>query len=121
MAAPEEYLFNTALKWNPNGDLSRRDQQAAHALVMAADRIPFTLPPTQPMTYIALIADATGRWAHVYGNANSWANFVDQLEDIGCEVVENQTDVWEGDLESIQEDCIHIQDLIRETDFVSYV
>jgi hypothetical protein len=120
MAAPEEYLFNTALKWNPNGDLSTRDQQAAHALVMVADRRPFTLTPTQPMTYVALIADATGRWAHVYGNANSWANFVDQLEDIGCNVIENETEDYEGVMESIQEDCIPIQDLIRETDFVSF-
>lgn len=121
MAAPEEYLFQTALKWRPNGELSARDLQAVHALVMAADRRPFTLPQTQPMTYIALVADATGRYAHVYGNANSWHQFIDQLEEIGCEVIENHTDDYD-DLtpdELKEYDVIPIQNLIKDTDFVA--
>jgi len=120
MAAPEEYLFNTALKWNPNGDLSTRDQQAARALVMAADRRPFTLSPTQPMTYVALVADATGRYAHVYGNTNSWDQFLDQLEDVGCEVVEDQTSDYET-LAEIEEHCVTIQELTgKESNFVAF-
>lgn len=120
MAAPSEYFFNTSLKWEPNGELSDRDLRAVTALVMAADQIPFHLPETQPMTYVALCADATGRYVHVYGNHNSWDNFVDQLEDAGCEVVENQTQDWDGDLDSIKEDCVSLQDLLEHTDFVPF-
>ena len=76
---------------------------------MAFEQRPFTLTETQPMTYVALVADYTGRYAHVYGNANSWANYIDQLEDIGCEVIENQTDDYEIDpsenLTEYMEEC----------------
>ena len=62
-----------------------------------------------PMThYVALVADATGRYAHVYVPGRNWNNVVDQLEDIGCEVVENQTDDYElEDFESPEnlEEC----------------
>ena len=37
----------------------------------------------------------TGRYCHVYGTANTWHNYCDQLEDLGCEVVENQTDDYD--------------------------
>lgn len=120
MAAPGEYLFNTSLKWRADGELASRDKRAAHAIVMAADGHPFQITPAQPMTYVALVADQTGRYAHVYGNANSWSSFVDDLEDIGCEVIENQTQDWDGDLKAIKEDCIYIQDLLKVTDFVAY-
>ena len=120
MAAPNEYLFSTALKWNSNGELTSKDYTAAHALVMVADKRPFELTPTQPMTYVALITDATGRYAHVYGNANSWSQFVDELEDVGCEVVENQTTEYDS-LEDIEEDCVTIQQLTgKESTFIPY-
>jgi hypothetical protein len=32
-------------------------------------------------TYVALIADASGRYCHVYGTANTWPNYIDQLEE----------------------------------------
>lgn len=120
MAAPEEYLFSTALKWKPNGDLSTRELHAVHALVMAADRRPFELTPTKPMTYVALVADHTGRYAHVYGNANSWHQFIDQLEDIGCEVIENQTDDYDDFDPGVLKECgtIPIDRLIKDTDFI---
>ena len=38
-------------------------------------------------TYVALVTDVTGRYCHVYGTANTWPNYIDQLEDIGCEVI----------------------------------
>jgi hypothetical protein len=120
MAAPGEYLFSTSLKWKPDGELASNDRDRLTALVMVADKRPFEIPETQPMTYVALVADQTGRYAYVYGNSNSWNNFIDQLEDIGCEVIENQTNEWDNDIESIKEDCIYIQDLISKTDFVSY-
>ena len=114
---------NTALKWRPNGELSRHDLRAITAKLMAAEQRPFTLPEAQPMTYVALVVDQTGRYAHVYGNANSWDNYVDQLEDIGCEVVENQTDDYEIDpSENLSEymrecDVAHIDSLLKDTDF----
>jgi len=120
MMQRDTYLNHTALKWKPNGDLSTRELAAVHALVMAADQRIFALTETQPMTYVALISDATGRYAHVYGNANSWAQFIDELEDVGCEVIENQTDDYES-LEEIQENCVTIQQLIgEESNFIPY-
>ena len=118
MASPSEYLVNTSLKWRPNGELTDYDLRAITAKLMATEQRPFTLPETQPMTYVALITDFTGRYAHVYGHANSWLNFVDQLEDIGCEVIENQTDDWDDDEEGIQQDCIHILNLTKDLQFV---
>jgi len=133
MAAPTEYLFSTALKWRKNGELSTiresagtiwlasfRELAAVNALVMAADQRPFQINPTRPMTYVALIADATGRTAHVYGNTNSWEQFVDELEDIGCEVVENQTEEYES-LAEIQRHCIPSHELVNCSDFVGHV
>jgi hypothetical protein len=80
---------------------------------MSADKRPFTIPETQPMTYVALVLIRNSVAYHVYGNANSWSNFHDQLEDAGLIVVENQTSEWDGDLEAIKDDCIHIQDFLN--------
>jgi hypothetical protein len=75
--------------------------------------------------YVALVADMTGRYAHVLVNANTWDNAIGQLEDAGCEVVENQTDDYEvedfKDKESMQEVGLwSISELISKTNFVSY-
>jgi hypothetical protein len=71
-------------------------------------------------TYVALIADYTGRYLHVYGTARTWPNFVDQLEDLGCEVIENQSDDYEGYLPEEYEEAgaIPIGNLLTQTDFV---
>jgi len=45
--------------------------------------------------YVALVADATGRYAHVYVPEKNWSTVVNQLENIGCEVIENQTYYYE--------------------------
>ena len=37
--------------------------------------------------HIALVADRSGRYAHVWGNAQTFNQFSDQLEDIGCVAV----------------------------------
>jgi hypothetical protein len=111
-------LNNTTLKWRTNGELSDHDLRAITAKLMVAERRPFTLPETTPMTYVALVADMRGKVAWVYGNANSWESFVDQLEDQGCEVIENETDDWDNDEEAIKEDCIHISALMDQTDFI---
>ena len=70
---------------------------------------------------VALVADRTGRYAHVCGTARTWNQFVDQLEDIGCEVIENQTDDWDGcTREEIQEDCLSVHQLLTHSDFVPH-
>lgn len=120
MAAPSEYLFSTALKWRPNGELASRDRRATYAIIMHADKRPFETNPTKPMTYVALIVDASGRYAHVYGNANSWDSFADQLEDVGCEVVEDQTSDYEN-INEIEENCVTIEELTgKESNFIPF-
>ena len=68
--------------------------------------------------HIALIVDRSGRYAHVWGEAPSWNKFVDQLEDLGAEVVEEQTDDWDKD--EIAEDCVAINQLLSGTDFLPH-
>jgi 2-polyprenyl-3-methyl-5-hydroxy-6-metoxy-1,4-benzoquinol methylase len=74
-------------------------------------------------SYVALVADMTGRYAHVYGTAIDWERFVDQLEEVGCEVIENQTDDYEPidelTLDDMHEyDVVTVQELITHTDAV---
>lgn len=70
------------------------------------------------MIHVALVTDYLDRYAHVYGEADTWREFAERLEDMGACVIENQTDVYEDDLESIAEDCCHIDSLADDTDFV---
>jgi len=126
MVSTTEYPVPTSLKWRVNGELSDYDLRTITAQLMVAEQRPFTLPETQPMTYVALITDYTGRYAHVYGNANSWSNYVDQLEDIGCEVIENQTDDYEIDSSENLDEYMKeygvapIASLLNETDFIPH-
>jgi hypothetical protein len=72
-------------------------------------------------TYVALTADDSGRYCHIYGTANTWHNYVDQLEDLGCEVVENQTDDYDiQDLGIIDDEIgvVPIAKLLTSTDFI---
>jgi len=74
-------------------------------------------------SYVALVADMTGRYAHVYGSAVNWSSFVDQLEEVGCEVIENQTDDYEPIEEQTLDDMhecgvITVQELTTHTDAV---
>ena len=73
-------------------------------------------------TFIALVADATGRYATVYGTAPTLHKFIDQLEDLGCEVIEDQTEDYEGYWEEdmIEDGLISIHQLITDTDFVAH-
>ena len=74
-------------------------------------------------TYVALVADATGRYCHVYGTANTWHDLVDQLEDLGCEVVEDQTDDYDiQDLGTIDDELgvVPIARLVMYTDFIPH-
>ena len=72
-------------------------------------------------TYVALTADDSGRYCHIYGTAKDWPDFVDQLEDLGCEVVENQTDDYDiQDLGTIDDEIgvVPIAKLLTSTDFI---
>ena len=71
--------------------------------------------------YVALMADARGYYCHVHGKANSWDEFHNQLEDLGVEVVEDQTaDYDDWDEEEIYEDLFDIAYLRTHTDYVPY-
>ena len=72
-------------------------------------------------TYVALIADASGRYCHVYGIAEDWPDYVDQLEELGCEVVEDQTDDYEiQELGTIDDELgvVPINKLLTSIDFI---
>jgi hypothetical protein len=74
-------------------------------------------------SYVELVADMTGRYAHVYGTAIDWPSFTDQLEEVGCEVIENQTDDYEP-IDELTLDDMHecgvvtVQELTTHTDAV---
>lgn len=71
--------------------------------------------------HVALIADARGYYCHVYGKATNWHEFHDQLEDLGVEVIEDQTDDYDDwNEEEIYEDLIDIAYLRTHTDYVPY-
>jgi hypothetical protein len=70
--------------------------------------------------YIALVSDLTGRYAHVEVHADTWDKAIDQLEDAGCEVIEDQSEDYEGCFpEELREaDVIPINELTISSDFV---
>lgn len=73
--------------------------------------------------YVALIADAAGRYLHVYGTASTWPNFHDQLEELGAEVIENQSQDYEDcvepqDYEEVS--VVPISKLLTDTDFIPH-
>ena len=76
-------------------------------------------------TYVALVADATGRYCHVYGTALDWPSFVDQLEEVGVEVVEDQTSDYD-DVETLsvddmkEYDVVTVQELTPHTDAILF-
>jgi hypothetical protein len=75
--------------------------------------------------YVALIADRTGRYGNVYVKANNWDTAVDQLEDLGCEVIQDQSDDYDfGDLltkeDRLEVDVVDIEDLLKQTDFIPH-
>ncbi len=74
------------------------------------------------MTFkVALVADRRGRYAHVWGKPRSWNQFVDQLEDIGCEVIEDQASDWDGcTRDEVAEDCMSVHQLLIDSDFVPH-
>jgi hypothetical protein len=75
-------------------------------------------------TYVALVVDMTGRYAWVCGTAIDWERFADQLEEVGCEVIENQTDDYDDCIHELTIDDMHeygivtVQELITHTDAV---
>ena len=71
---------------------------------------------------VALVADRSGRYAHVWGNARTFNQFSDQLEDIGCEVIEDQSIEWDGcTRDEIAEDCLSVHQLLNDSDFIPHI
>ena len=70
-------------------------------------------------TYVALYADAVGRYGHVYGTAIDWPSFVDQLEEIGVEVVENQTSDYD-DINQLTPDDMHEYDVVTVQELTTH-
>ena len=76
--------------------------------------------------YVALVSDLTGRYANVLVQANTWDQAIDQLEDAGCEVIEDQSEDYEkygiGLFPQLEElkgvDVIPINELTTHSDFV---
>jgi hypothetical protein len=76
--------------------------------------------------YVALVTDLTGRYANVLVHANTWDQAIDQLEDAGCEVIEDQSEDYEEyglslfpQLEELKGvDVIPINELTTSSDFV---
>lgn len=72
--------------------------------------------------YVALVTDGTGRYANVLVYAGTWHEAVDQLEDLGCEVVEDQSVDYE---DCLPDEFTHLgvyttEQLISNTDFVPH-
>ena len=84
--------------------------------------MPLPPPPNNTMTFrVALVTDRSGRYAHVWGEPRSWCLFVDQLEDAGCEVIEDQTEDWDGcTKDEVAEDCLTVHQLLNDTDFIPH-
>ena len=70
-------------------------------------------------THVALIADASGRYCHVYGTAIDWPSFVDQLEEIGVEVVEDQTSDYD-DINQLTADDMHEYDVVTVQELTTH-
>ena len=76
-------------------------------------------------SYVALVVDMTGRYAWVYGTDIDWSSFVDQLEEVGVEVVEDQTSDYD-DIDTLSIDDMHeygvvtVQELTTHTDAILF-
>jgi len=72
--------------------------------------------------FVALITDATGSYATVVVPANTWSNAVNQLEDAGCEVIEDQSEDYEGywDEDLRNDGVLTINELLSNSDFVAH-
>jgi len=75
--------------------------------------------------YVFLVADATGRYAHVYLQGRTSSTVIDQLEDSGCEVIEDQTNEYETEdfvspasLEEVG--VVTLDQLLNQTTFVPF-
>lgn len=70
---------------------------------------------------VALVADRSGRYAHVWSDLRTWNQFVDHLEDIGFEVIEDQSEDWDGcTRDEIAEDCLSVHQLLNDSDFIPH-
>jgi hypothetical protein len=72
------------------------------------------------MYHVALAKDYKGDFFCVAEDVANFRELLNLLEDIGAEVVEDQTADWDGDVEGIKLDCYSIDELLTLTDFVGH-
>jgi len=75
--------------------------------------------------YVALVVDARGRAANVLVKATNWGKAIEQLENAGCEVIENQTSEYDPEELVTTEmyeglGIITLEDLLQSTDFLPH-
>ena len=72
--------------------------------------------------FIALVTDQSGNYATIVVQADTWSNAVNQLEDAGCEVIEDQSEDYEGywlaELKDL--DVLTIDELLSNDHFWAY-
>jgi hypothetical protein len=76
--------------------------------------------------YVALVVDARGRDANVLVKATNWGKAIEQLENVGCEVIENQTSEYDPEELVTTEmyeglGIITLEDLLQSTDFLPHL
>lgn len=70
---------------------------------------------------VVLVTDRYGRYAHVWGEPITWDDFIDQLEEVGCEVIEDQSTEWSDcTKDEIKEDCLSVHQLLNDSDFIPH-
>ena len=72
--------------------------------------------------HVALISDYDANIWHVYGKAETFGTFACQLEDLGCQVIENQSDEWEDCTKAeLEEDAYSIAQLLGDPRFTPHI
>lgn len=72
------------------------------------------------MYHVALVKDGKGDFYTVAEDVVTFRELHNLLEEIGAEVIENQTDDWEGNVQAIKLDCFSIDELFVLSDFVGH-
>jgi replicative DNA helicase len=72
------------------------------------------------MYHVALAKDGKGDYYMIAEDVATFRDLLNKIEDIGAEVIENQTEDWDNDVEAIQEECYSIAQLLESSDFISH-
>ena len=68
--------------------------------------------------HVALVTDAIGNVAHVWGRATTWKAFEYELLQIGIQVLDDHSEDWaQCTDEEIKEDCMSVAQLLTHDQF----